>query len=427
MTLVPLALLAGPSIPANAGPPSCHGKAATVVGEPGSVVDGTDSADVVVTNGATRVSTGAGDDLVCVTGGTDVDVVDVDTQNGSDLVDTRGSRAGVARVDLGHGDDTFDGGSRPDTVYASNAFGTPGGRGADVVSTGGGRDVVFTGAWFGNPDHDAVDLGAGRDDLWLQGAVDPGLPVVGGAGSDGLLFDRISLRHQLVIDNASGRAVDAGTAVMTWSGIERFELSAVGPWQPPSFVGGPGPERVRSGLPLTSVTLGGGDDLMDLETEGRFVDDATYRGGQGDDVLRFYSGPGDQVRRERLDLPEKRLVVVQDGERTHARVAGFDLHRLSAARLVVRGTMASDHVRWSGCHGRVEGRGGDDLLEAIDVVDAGCGPDADLVTRGGRGDDVLVGSDYRSDLLLGGSGADSADGRGADDRCVAETVRRCER
>lgn len=77
----------------------------------------------------------------------------------------------------------------------------------------------------------------------------------------------------------------------------------------------------------------------------------------------------------------------------------------------------------------VAGGPGDDLLEAISIPDAGCGylgEDSELIARGGRGDDTLLG-EYMPDILIGGPGNDVANGRRNTDRCVAETVLRCER
>ncbi|MCW2766246.1 MAG: Hemolysin-type calcium-binding region [Nocardioides sp.] len=420
--------LAGTVDVAAAGVESCRGQSATIVGTPGSDIGGTDGPDVVVTNGAATTYTGAGDDLVCVTGGSSRADTDVVAGEGDDVVDTLASEARIARVILGGGDDTFTGGPRPDSVWASDAWDSPPGQGADTVSTGGGDDVVLTGGSLGRPDHDTVDLGPGRDDAWLQGAVDPELPIRGGAGSDQLELDRSTLRHALVIDNAAGRATDAGVPVMAWSGMERFRLSPIGSWAAPSFIGGAGSERIWTAIPFTSMDLGGGDDLVNLELQRRLVDHASYIGGAGDDNFILYAGAGDQARRAELDLPNGRLLFRRDQQAVHARIHGFELHRLSARRLDVHGTAATDHVQWSGCRGVIGAGAGDDLIEAISVDDAGCGylgEDAELVVRGGRGDDRLVGN-YMPDVLIGGPGEDQADGRSNRDRCVAETTIRCE-
>ena len=57
--LLVLALLSLPAAPTSAAPEfTCQGRAATVVGEVGRSVRGTDGDDVIVTNGAKHVSAG---------------------------------------------------------------------------------------------------------------------------------------------------------------------------------------------------------------------------------------------------------------------------------------------------------------------------------------------------------------------------------
>lgn len=421
--------LAGSIDVAAAGVESCHGQAATIVGTPGSDITGTGGPDVVVTNGAASTYTGAGDDLVCVTGGSGMEDADVEAQEGDDVVDTSVSEARYARVGLGAGNDTFTGGPRAESVWASDPWESPPGDGTDSVTTGGGDDTVMTGGNLRHPDHDTIDLGPGRDDAWLQGAVDPELPIQGGYGADQLELDRGTLRHALVIDNAAGQATDAGVPVIAWSGMEQFRLGSIGSSEAPSFVGSAVSERIWTSVPFTSIDLGGGDDLVNLELQHRLVDHASYVGGAGDDDFILYAGAGDDAQRVDLDLPGGRLLFRRDQEAVHARIHGFESHRLSARRLDVRGTAGPDHLQWSGgCGGVVDGRAGDDLIEAISVDDVSCGyqgEDAELIVRGGRGDDTLVGN-FAPDVLIGGRGEDLADGGRNRDRCVAETTIRCE-
>ena len=408
---------------------TCHGQAATIVGEPGSDVEGTDGPDIVLSNGAETVYTGLGDDLVCLTHGTRRRDVKVDPGGGDDVVDGSESTAERVSAFLGPGDDTYTGGPGEDYVEASDPWEGPSGDGADTVVTGGGRDIVVTGGPPSSPDHDAVDLGAGRDDAWINGVVDPAFPVAGGGGSDQLELSRSTLRQALVLDNATGRATDAGDPVMTWSGMERFRITPSGAFEAPSFIGGAGSERVWTSVPLSSVDLGGGDDLVNLEVHGSMVDNAAYVGGSGEDAFILYAGAGDQARQVDLDLPEHTLLFRRVRQTVHARIEGFERHRFSARQIDVRGTAAADHVRWSGCRGVVAGRAGDDVLKVISVDDAGCGDngeDADLVVRGGRGDDRLIGNSF-PDILLGGWGNDWANGGDNTDRCRAERRISCER
>ena len=60
---------------ATAAGETCQGQAATTVGTPGGQITGTEGADVIVTNGATHVDALGGDDVVCVTGGSGINVI----------------------------------------------------------------------------------------------------------------------------------------------------------------------------------------------------------------------------------------------------------------------------------------------------------------------------------------------------------------
>ena len=157
------------------------------------------------------------------------------------------------------------GGDEPEYVTAGTYGAVPlsqSNQGADTVITGGGRDTVITGGTLAHPDHDDIDLGSGNDRAWLRGQVDPALPVQAGPGWDQLRLGLESLLHELVIDNATGRATDNGAVVMTWSGMERFALDSAA--EPPSFIGGTGNERLWTQVPLTAADLGDGDDRLQL-------------------------------------------------------------------------------------------------------------------------------------------------------------------
>lgn len=430
------AVLSGSPDAAVAVGETCHGQAATLVGTAGAELRGTAGPDVIVTNGAFPVMADAGNDLVCVTGGaglTDQDNMDVYGEDGDDVIDATALEADRLFVDLGLGNDTFTGGAESDGVLANAPFDdSPSAHtaGSDTVYTGAGDDNVSTGGPPGFPDHDTIDLGPGRDLAGITGSVDPALPVQAGEGSDELSFDRSSLHDALVIDNAGQQATAAGAVSMTWNGFERFHLTPIGHYEPPSFLGGPGSERLLTSIPLTSVDLGAGDDVVNLELQRKLVDHAAYQGGPGDDTFVIYAGAGDSARSIRLDLPRRKLVFQRAQQSVRARINGFERHRFSAYRIVFRGAPGADHVEWQGCHGVIDGGPGDDLVEQFSVPDVGCGypvNTADLVVRGGRGDDRLVGGGDPN-VLLGGPGADLADGGGGKrDLCVAEREKHCER
>ena len=405
--------------------PTCHGQAATIVGEPGSDVEGTDGPDVIVSNGARTIDTGLGDDLVCLTAGSPRGEARLETGEGDDVVDATQSATEIVITNLGLGDDTFTGGPSRDSVRTSDLVEGPSGEGFDSVSTGLGKDHVVTGGPRGSPDHDIVRLGPGRDHAWVQGLVDPAFPVVGGPGRDRLELSRAALHQSLVLDNAAGQATHAGVPVMSWAGMERFRIDPWGDWEAPAFVGGAGSEHVWSSVPLTAVDLGAGDDLVDIDAKANLVDGATYDGGNGEDAFIVSK----RARRLHLDLPGHSLVVGRHHETVEARIEGFERHQFTAHRIAVRGSAGSDHVQAGGCRGFVAGRGGDDVVQMVPQYDPTCGfrgVDATLVVRGGKGEDRLIGWDF-PDILLGGRGHDRADGGTNNDVCRAERTIRCER
>lgn len=418
--------LVPPTNAAAAGPETCHGQPATIVGTPGAFIDGTDGPDVIVTNGANLVSSGAGDDTVCVT----AREAQIMAHSGDDVVDASAVPDG-SFVQLGEGDDSFIGGPGPDHVAASERRGLVSGQGSDTVSTGAGDDFVSTGGTAEDPDHDSIDLGDGRDAVRLFGSVDPAYRIVAGADEDELRFERRTLRQRLVINNDAGRATRAGVPVMRWSGFENFRLQPFRGSMPPAFIGSKVSETVWAYAPVRSLDLRGGNDWVHLLTGGRLADDATYRGGAGADrfLLPWFSGAG-IARLLELDLVTGRLLS-RTGEHTaRGRVTGFEVHKVSAHRLEVRGTPGRDRVKSQGCHGEVAGGAGSDLLKIAPVFDGDCGrPDgakADLVARGGPGNDTLLGH-FWPDILIGGPGRDLADGGTNTDRCQAERERNCER
>src|SRR5687767_3430534 len=80
-----------------------NGLTPTQTGVPGVTLIGTAGNDVIVTRGAARVDTGAGDDSICVTGrGSAV----VNAGPGDDFVGARAHK-GKTFVSLGFGDDIF--------------------------------------------------------------------------------------------------------------------------------------------------------------------------------------------------------------------------------------------------------------------------------------------------------------------------------
>jgi Ca2+-binding RTX toxin-like protein len=172
--LVPLTLLS-PVPEATAQAATCHGLVATIEGPgpeaPSSTnVTGTAGDDViVVTGGVDHVDAGAGDDLICLVDN-DLSIPTVSAGSGSDLIDATQAGSEVETF-LDVGSDTFIGGPERDIVNISggNKYvpGTQGDdSGVDVVSTGGGQDLVYL--YVGS--RLKLNTGADRDALFVINA-----------------------------------------------------------------------------------------------------------------------------------------------------------------------------------------------------------------------------------------------------------------
>ena len=156
--LLGLALL-GPLPVANAAGETCRGEAATIVGSPGNPallgsdgVTGTEGRDVVVTNGAFKVSTLGGDDVICVTAGgaSSVKRVLLDAGAGDDVVDGTTAPDWIVQAELGEGADRFEGGDAGNFVRGAYSDAAPADTERDVI-VGGDGSMGSTAASSGTP------------------------------------------------------------------------------------------------------------------------------------------------------------------------------------------------------------------------------------------------------------------------------------
>lgn len=390
--LLGLALLA-PTTAATAAGETCRGEAATIVGTGGDPIVGTEGRDVVVTNGVSSVRTLGGDDLVCVTGRSLLELV----------------------VQAGGGDDVVD----VSTIEASSAF-------TFFTDLGAGRDT-----YFGTEGDDRfaadIDDGAGPDTFEGRG------------GSDSLRLS--SGDADLTVDNRAGRATIAGQVRATWSGIEEFWLQRNGT-RAVAFVGSDADEDVfdtGTGESLADVDLGRGDDSFHVDVAP--LAGSRLRGGGGRDRIEVLSeGTGLE-----LDLKRHRMVV-ETTTPYYVSTPDFEDAGVHAPDVVLRGDEGSNRLGFSACRAVVKGREGKDeirrqydgsfasTLDCKEAARIAGGPGHDDV-RGTRGPDVISGNDGR-DVLRGGPGADKLfGGRGRDraaggtgrDTCRAERRTSCER
>jgi Ca2+-binding RTX toxin-like protein len=365
-TLVFVVVSFAPALATATAELACHGRAATLAGTPGQVLQGTAGADVMVTNGATEAYAGGGDDLVCVTPAAERVFISGDA--GDDTIDATTAGPTGAVADLGAGHDTYTGGDGPDGVQAGRWWKDVDGFAPDddVVTTGGGIDHVTTGGHLSFPDADTIDLGPGPDTLTIFGDTSAAGSWSAGAGSDTLEVERATRSGRWKLDNRAGRASVDGLSIGRWDSLERFVASRFPAGSTLLFRGGSRPERLTLFGPPTVASMGGGDDFVDVEVGRRMLAEG----------LRLEAGPGHDLR-------------------------------------------------YGACSGSVSAGAGDDAVEFRGKADWGCLDPTVVPVRGGAGNDTLVGGGL-DDRLVGGRGDDHADGRGGDDVCVAEHTRRCE-
>ncbi len=436
---------------AAASEPTCQGQPATIVGEPGGSVRGTDGPDVVVSDGARWVVTGAGDDVVCLTGSSDDGHrVRFASGAGHDSVVVTSTEAVTGH--LGHGEDTFVGGDERDLVRGGELESVEIGgdtgeqyvdRDRDTISTGGGDDGVAA------SNDDTVSLGRGDDGMNREvlagapyaGDVDGGpgrnflgLNVSGDAGKDA---------GSWVLDTHAGtfsRNGETHLSLTDFTGFQvRFakadeELRVRGSRRHESFEAYGLDGLVETTL---SISAGGGNDEIYVGRAGYDLDDVLVRsidGGPGRDrlVVSQYEGPSVF----RLDLAAGAYRHGNRGTTTKVPVAGIEHAQVTGIPfLTMRGSSSGNRLAvtlptgWQAferCRVLLSGRGGDDLLRVLEGPRSRSTSCPGPVLRGERGSDLLVGS-QGDDTLVGGPGRDVARGGPGRDVCRAEVRMGCER
>ncbi|MCF6377963.1 hypothetical protein L2K70_10125 [Nocardioides KLBMP 9356] len=416
--LLGLALLA-PTTAASAAGETCQGRTATLVGTPGASIRGTEGPDVVVTSGAYSVDALGGDDLVCVTAGTETFV---STGVGNDVVDATQPGPATLVVTLGDGDDTFVGAAPELSVHAGSSSGDSGADDVHVTAVDGASALIDSGQ-AGVANGDRVHL-AGTGDVRWRGAMAPGAALVGGTDRNHLEADLPA--GGVTVDLRRGVAT-AGSDVLHWSGFESFRFDDTqGTTTSVDLTGTAGDDEVDLYLlgPATRVraSMGKGRDVLGTTS---LATGNHYRGGQGRDLIGVVAW-GDLG----VDLDRGVLSQRLEGTVRRSSATSFEDVSVWGRRAEVVGDAGDNTITVGGCRRSVAaGRGGDDVITydgdiAFDGRTCNSAPGARFT--GGSGDDVLVGG-VGDDTLIGGRGRDQADGRAGTDRCVAERAQDCER
>lgn len=430
---------------ADADAPTCQGQPATVVGQPGSSVHGTDGPDVVVSNGAAFVFTGAGDDLICMTGTTaDTHRTKVSSGAGADVV--RATSTNPVLAELGIGQDVFRGGTEPDSVRGGEYEEIEGQSGyefvynddeRDDISTGAGRDKVVASS------EDTIALGKGDDRLGWGGESGETFTgdANGGAGQNSLDIGAGDAEGQplakWVLDSRAESLSRNGAVKVSWTSFTQFSVSTNnltslllrGSARDESFQvsGGVNPQ-------LVTVRAGGGDDTLYISSGDRGFD---FDGGGGRDLVSIVGVPSSRASVV-VDLTAETYRYEDTYDTSAAPVTSIeDVEVRQVYEVTVRGNGLGNrltvYANQNGgaaakrCQITISGRGGDDRLAlSSSARESGwknCPPG---VLRGEAGNDVLTGS-LLAERLIGGSGRDTARGGPGRDLCVAEITMGCER
>ncbi|MDQ3915245.1 MAG: hypothetical protein M3323_07955 [Actinomycetota bacterium] len=284
-------------------------------------------------------------------------------------------------------------------------------RGADVVFGEGGDDLFLeTSLPEGSGGGAFVYVGDSSDDEFHGG---PGDDLIGDDGANDLLDGGDGRDTFLGLFTFSPIVVDLTTGHTTSTRGDINTLSSIenafGGIYADVIVGNEGP-NVLSGIFGTDVVYGeGGADLLLATTSGAFLDGGS--GGTRDGIL---VATNDAVE---VDL-EDGTVSPRGDSGSPDRIAGIE---------DVIGGRGDDLVTGSDLTNRLFGGGGDDVLDGAggnDVI-AGDGPFWPWVDRAHW--DSASEEEWGADVLVGGDGRDRLDGGPADDECRSgEILRRCE-
>jgi Ca2+-binding RTX toxin-like protein len=355
--------------PAQAGPPACDGRRATIVGTDGpDVIYGTPGRDVIVGLGGDDTIYGLGQgDVICAGDGNDL----VYGGAGDDSIF---GGPGNDLLDGGHGDDTVDGGGdqfdgaaffdETGPVRASLVTGTATGDGNDTFTNvdqlhGGDFSDTFIGdasdnGLFGNGGNDTLSGGGGND--YLSGG--PGNDSIAGGGQP---FDAVTFwdaTGSVTASLASGTSTGGGEGNDIFAGVSTLDGGPYGD----TLVGNDGDNSLFGMGGNDTLTGGLGSDFVD----GGHGDDTMDGGGQTTDAASFFDATG------------------------------------PVTASLVTGTASGD---------------GSDTFSGVSQLDGGpyndtlTGNAADNFLGGGGGNDTLFGG-AGDDGLGGGPGDDTLDGGG---------------
>jgi Ca2+-binding RTX toxin-like protein len=323
-------------------------------------------------------------------------------------------------VELGDGDDSFDGSSLTAQGAESWSENVNGGAGADTISTGGGKDTITPG-----PGNDVVHSGLAEDRVIAEPTPD-GNDLLD-LGTDAFNAVDYSARTE-PLHLAGGVLGGAGeedrlqgaNVIIGGSGNDSFVSSGPSEW----LRGGPGDDTLVGSQFKDFIYGGPGNDTI----RGEGGEDFLY-GGEGNDTVE--GGAGNDFIEEREEGPTGGEVLatglkttggtdkLNGGEGDDYVLAGFGNDE-------VEGGPGNDRIFGEAGNDTIEGGPGDDEIAGeagVDVLDGGEGDDTVLAGRidetTSRASEIPV--DASSDKVDCGAGDDTAQANGWDQVQNCET------
>lgn len=284
------------------------------------------------------------------------------------------------QINLGNGDNSFDGHSFTGTYGAGVAMEVSSGSGADLIITGNAADAIDPGAGS-----DEVHSNNGEDKVFATPEPDGPDLYDAGTSLDRLSYARritpVELHESTAGSPGEGDVLVGGFNLVSGSGDD---ILVGGPhdWV---LDGGPGADVISADAPSSELYGGPGDDSLDTlraapESVNHLVGEEgndAYRGGPGTDIIR---------EQEAHSLGPPEAPPVSSGDDVAYGGAGGDVIELRAGRDAAYGEDGGDMLHGGGQGDVLSGGAGPDLLIG------GAGFDR---LRGGAGSDVLFSSHWR--------------------------------
>ncbi len=305
-------------------------------------------------------------------------------------------------VDLGDGDNSFDGSSFSAKYSEGFVEDVRSGSGADTILTGGADDRIEPGAG-----DDVVHAGDGHDTV-VAGATHDGTDLYDLGEDNGNVADYSARTEPLAIGPEGGGAPGEG---------DRFEHVNI-------VLSGSGADTLTAGGALYQVQGGAGNDTITTAAAGPYVTSVDLIGGDGDDTLRggavlsrFIGGEGNDTMfggtATNIFL-ERKLSAPNSADNLSL---GSTTTEPSLGDDVAVGGPNNDLFFLGGGNDQAEGGGGDDEIYGEDGDDSLAGGSGNDIVAGERGSDRLEGDEGDDQLLSGrlleyryGTGSRAMDG-----------------